>query len=81
MKKRTIWILGTLMSFCFLGLLFLQINYMEEVAKMRNEQFDESVKRALYQASRNLERDETLEYWSATRRWNTWKKTSTCPTK
>ncbi len=62
MKKRTIWILGTLMSFCFLGLLFLQINYMEEVAKMRNEQFDESVKRALYQASRNLERDETLEY-------------------
>ena len=62
MKKRTIWILGILMSLCFLGLLFLQVNYMEEIAKMRNEQFDESVKRALYQASRNLERDETLKY-------------------
>ncbi len=62
MKKRTIWILGILMSFCFLGLLLLQVNYMEEIAKMRNEQFDESVKRALYQTSRNLERDETLKY-------------------
>ena len=62
MKKRTIWILGVLMSLCFMGLLFLQVNYMEEMAKMRNEQFDESVKRSLYQVSKNMEYDETLQF-------------------
>lgn len=62
MKKRTIWILGILMSLCFLGLLFLQVHYMDVMARMRNQQFDESIKRALYQTSRNIERDETLQY-------------------
>ena len=32
------------------------------MVKMRNEQFDESVKRSLYQVSKNLEYDETLRY-------------------
>lgn len=45
-----------------MGLLFLQVNYMEEMAKMRNEQFDESVKRSLYQVSKNMEYDETLQF-------------------
>jgi len=62
MKKSTIWILGTIMGLSFVSLLYLQVRYIEEMVKMRNEQFDESVKRSLYQVSKNLEYDETLEY-------------------
>ena len=51
-----------MMGLSFLGLLFLQISYIEEMAKMKKEQFDESVNRSLYQASRNLEMNETLRY-------------------
>ena len=51
-----------MMGLSFLGLLFLQLSYIEEMAKMKKEQFDESVNRALYQASRNLEMDETQRY-------------------
>ena len=50
------------MGFSFLALLFLQISYIEEMAKMKKEQFDESVNRSLYQASRNLEISETQRY-------------------
>lgn len=62
MKKSTIWILGIIMGLSFLGLLYLQVSYIEEMVKMRKEQFDESVKRSLYQASKNLEYDETQRY-------------------
>lgn len=50
------------MGLSFLALLFLQLSYMEKMARMKKEQFDESVHRSLYQASRNLEMDETLSY-------------------
>ena len=62
MKKSTIWIIATIMGLAFLGLLFLQLSYIEQMAKMKKEQFDESVNRSLYQASRNLEMNETLRY-------------------
>ena len=62
MKKSTIWTIALIMGFSFLGLLYMQISYIEEIAKMKKEQFDESVKRSLYQASRNLEINETLRY-------------------
>jgi len=62
MKKMTIWIIATIMGFSFLGLLFLQIKYIDEMVEMKREQFDESVNRSLYQASRNLELNETLRY-------------------
>jgi len=62
MKKSTIWIIAVIMGLSFLGLLFLQISYIEQMAKMKKEQFDESVNRSLYQASRNLEMNETLRY-------------------
>ena len=62
MKKSTIWGVAIVMGLSFLGLLFLQISYIEEMAKMKKEQFDESVMRSLYQASRNLEMNETLRY-------------------
>lgn len=62
MKKTTIWLLVVIMAFSFIGLLYLQVSYIEEMVKMRNEQFDESVKRTLSRVSRNLEYDETLRY-------------------
>ena len=62
MKKSTIWIIAAVMGFSFLGLLYVQFGYIEEMAKMKQEQFDESVTRALYQASHNLEMNETLRY-------------------
>lgn len=60
MKKTTIWAIAILMGVCFVGLLWIQVSYIEEMAKMKKEQFDESVTRALYQASHNLELNETL---------------------
>ena len=62
MKKSAIWAIAIVMGLSFLGLLYLQISYIEEMAKMKKEQFDESVNRSLYQASHNLELNETLRY-------------------
>ncbi len=62
MKKKTIWTVAIIMGLSFIALLLLQLNYIEEMADMKLEQFDESVNRALYQASRNMELNETLRY-------------------
>ncbi len=62
MKKSTIWTIAIIMGLSFVVLLYLQLSYIEEMAKMKKEQFDESVNRSLYQASRNLEVNETLRY-------------------
>ena len=62
MKKRTIWTIAIIMGTSFLALLFVQLKYIQEMADMKKEQFDESVNRALYQASRNMELNETLRY-------------------
>lgn len=62
MKQRTIWIIATIMGLSFLALLYMQLNYIQEMVEMKREQFDESVNRALNQASRNLELNETLRY-------------------
>jgi two-component system phosphate regulon sensor histidine kinase PhoR len=62
MKKKTIWIIASIMGVSFLALLYLQLKYIEEMVEMKKEQFDESVNRSLYQASRNLELNETLRY-------------------
>lgn len=62
MKKKTIWIIACVMGFSFLALLFLQLKYMDAMIKMKKEQLDESVNKALYQAARNLELNETLRY-------------------
>lgn len=47
------------MAVAFIGLLYVQIMYMENMIKMRNEQFSEVVKRSLYGVSTTLEQDET----------------------
>lgn len=59
MKKSTIWLLTIVMAVAFIGLLYVQIMYMENMIKMRNEQFSEAVKRSLYGVSTTLEQDET----------------------
>ncbi|NDV66949.1 sensor histidine kinase KdpD [Bacteroides sp. 224] len=64
MKKSTIWILGIVMGLSFLSLLYLQVRYIEEMVRTHNDQFDASVKRSLYQVSKNIEYDETLKWLS-----------------
>ena len=62
MKKSTIWIVSIIIGVSFLGLLFLQTRYIEQMVRMRKEQFDESVVRSLNQAARSLEQNETFRY-------------------
>ena len=62
MKKSTIWAIAIIMGFSFLALLFLQFSYVDEMVKMKKEQFDESVNRSLYQVSHNMELNETRRY-------------------
>ena len=50
------------MASTIMGLLFVQIMYMEDMVRMRNEQFSETVKRSLYAVSDALEQDETRYY-------------------
>lgn len=50
------------MGISFLCLLYLQVSYIEEMVKMRKEQFNESVSRSLTKAARNLELDETYRF-------------------
>jgi len=58
MKKSTITILAIVMGVSFLALLYLQVSYIKEIAKIRNEQFDEGVKRGLIAASKEVELEE-----------------------
>lgn len=45
-----------------MGLLFVQIMYLENMLKLRSEQSSESIKRGLYAVCYNLEQDETRRY-------------------
>ena len=62
MKRTTIWLISLVIGISFFGLLFLQGRIIEAMVKMRKEQFDETVFRALDQTSRDLERNETFRY-------------------
>jgi len=62
MRKSTIWLLASVMAFAFAGLLYLQVEYVSTILKTSNEQFNETVKRSLYQVSKNLELDETRHF-------------------
>ena len=59
MKRSTIWILTVVMAIALLGLLAMQIVYLEKMVAMRNSQFSENVMRSLYNVSRMLEQNET----------------------
>lgn len=65
MKKSTIWILTTIITVTFIALITVQVRYIKEIVSLKKEQFDESVQKALYQTSRNLELNETLRYLEA----------------
>lgn len=62
MKKSTIWLLTIVMAITFGALLYFQIMYLENMVKMREEQFSENVMRSLYATSSYLERRETLHF-------------------
>lgn len=61
MRKSTIGLLVGVMIFAFVGLLYLQVNYIREIVTNQNEQFEEAVKRSLQQVSHNLELDEASQ--------------------
>ncbi len=62
MKKSTIWFITIIMALTFAGLLFVQVMYMKNMIKMRDDQFAEGVKRSLYAVTTSLEQDETKYY-------------------
>jgi two-component system phosphate regulon sensor histidine kinase PhoR len=62
MKKSTIWVLAMVMFVALFALLYLQVGYMRTSIDARRQQFDELVRRALYQVMRNLELDQAREY-------------------
>ncbi len=62
MKRSTIAIISLIIGLSFFGLLFLQGRIVRAMVKMRKEEFDETVFRALDQTSRDMERNETFRY-------------------
>ena len=62
MKKSLIWILTIVMATMFGALLYFQIMYLGNMAKMRDEQFTEAVMRSLNSTSEFLAREETLHF-------------------
>lgn len=62
MKKSIIWLLTIVMSITFGALLYFQIMYLENMVKMREAQFSESVMRSLSATSAFMEKKETLHF-------------------
>ena len=62
MKKSTIWLLAVVMFIAFFSLLFFQVRYMKASMSVREQQFNEMVKRSLINVSRDLEEEQTRRY-------------------
>ena len=62
MKRSLIWLLTILMGITFGALLYFQIMYLENMVKMREEQFSEGVMRSLNATSDFMDRQETLHF-------------------
>ncbi len=62
MKKSLIWLLTIVMAIAFGALLYFQIMYLENMVKMREEQFSEGVMRSLNSTSEFMEKQETLHF-------------------
>jgi two-component system phosphate regulon sensor histidine kinase PhoR len=62
MRKSLIWALVAGLTLAFAGLLYLQMTYVGEILQTRSEQFNETVKKCLYQVSKKLELAETFRY-------------------
>lgn len=63
MKKSTIWILTSLMTLAFVGLLWMQGYYVKNMVAMRNEQFSDAAKQSLYMVSERLVKSETRYFY------------------
>ena len=50
------------MAVVFLGLLFMQIMYMKNMAEMRYEQFTEGARKSMIAVAQRLEQDETRHF-------------------
>ena len=59
-----IWVLTGVMAFAFIGLLFLQVQYIVTIFKKSKEQFESTVRRCLEEVSRELEREEARAFLS-----------------
>lgn len=62
MKKSTIWFITIIMAVTFAGLIYVQFLYMNNMVRMRDDQFEESVRRSLYAVSSMLEQEETRHF-------------------
>ena len=62
MKKSTIWFLTIIMVLTFIGLIYVQFLYMNNMVRMRNDQFDENVRRSLYSVASMLEQQEAKHF-------------------
>ncbi len=62
MKKSTIWFLTIIIVVTFIGLIYVQFLYMSSMVRMRNDQFEENVRRALYEVTGALEQDEARHF-------------------
>ena len=57
-----IWMLTGVMAFAFIGLLFLQVQYVVTIFKASNEQFESTVRRCLEKISNAVEKEEANNY-------------------
>ncbi len=86
MKKSTIWMLALVMAIAFFALLFMQVRYMKSSMDMRSQQFDETVKRSLYNVIHDLEQEQTRRYIEqdmieSESRYSVYPKSQTSPSK
>jgi len=61
-KKKNILILAILMLFSLIGLMGVQLQYARQLLLIKEKNFDDGVKSAIYQVSKTLEEEETLFY-------------------
>jgi len=66
MKKWTIWILLGVMALTFSILIFAQVKYIRLNIEVLDSQFNESVKRSLFQTVSIIEENEALKYLART---------------
>lgn len=61
MKKSSLWLIVGVMILAFVGLLYMQVKYINATYQARRYQFDSSVRQALFEVNHDLERDEMIE--------------------
>ena len=62
MRKSTIWYISVALFIALVGLIAIQVSYLDEIIDSRREQFRQAVNRTLYMVCRQLEREETRTY-------------------